>query len=274
MNVKKILMVVLGCLICALSFNIFLSPYHILPGGVSGIAIILKRLFDYSESLSVFIMACISLAISFIFLGKKSTVNSIIGSILFPIFIYLTEKGLSYIDLTIYNKLLASIIGGVTFGIGAGIVYKEGFTTGGTNILSKIMNKYTHVSLGISTFIIDGIITVIGLFVFDFETLVYSLISIYMISIMIDKVMLGLFGNKSFYIITSKPDKIKDFIIEDLGHGATIIEGKGAFTNDKKYLILAVIPSGDYYKLKDGLKKIDSEAFFVVCESYEVGGGK
>ena len=91
---------------------------------------------------------------------------------------------------------------------------------------------------------------------------------------MIDKVMLGLFGNKSFYIITNKPDKIKDFIIKDLGHGATIIDGKGAYSNEDKYIILAVIPSSDYYKLKDGLKRIDSEAFFVVCESYEVGGGK
>lgn len=274
MKIKRFLMVVLGCLICALAFNIFFSPYHIMPGGVSGIAIIIKRLFDLEESVTVFILSIMLLLISWIFLGGKATIRSIIGSILFPLFIYLTNLVLGYFDLNIYNKLLASLVGGVVFGLGIGIVYKEGYTTGGSDILSKIFYKYFHISLGNATLIIDGIITLVGTFVFGFEILVYSLISIYVISVMIDKVMLGLFGSKSFYIITSKPDKIKKFILKDLGHGATIIDGKGAYSNEDKSIILAVIPSSDYYKLKDGLSKLDNDAFFVVCESYEVGGGK
>ncbi len=274
MKLKKILMVVLGCLICALSFNIFLSPYHIMPGGVSGIAIILKEIFDVEESIIVLISSTILLGISLIFLGKKATINSVIGSIIFPILIYLTKLFLQYFDLNIYNRLLASLIGGVTFGIGIGIVYKQGFTTGGTEIIAKIINKYFHVSLGISTFIIDGIVTFVGLMVFDFETVIYSLITIYLMSILIDKVMLGLFGNKSFYIITTHPKEIKKFVTEELGHGATIIKGSGAYSNEERYVILVVIPTNDYYKLKDGLKRIDDEAFFVVSNSYEVGGGK
>ena len=274
MKIKNILMVMLGCLICAIAFNVFLSPYHIMPGGVSGIAIILKKMFDLDEFISVSIMSIFLLGTSFIFLGKKSTINSVIGSILFPIFIYLTKLVLAYFDLSIYNRLLATLVGGASFGLGIGIVYKEGFTTGGSDILSKIVHKYVHISLGTATLFIDGIICLIGFYVFDFETLIYSLISIYIISIMIDKVLLGLFGNKSFYIITSKPEKIKEFTVKELGHSATIIKGVGAYTNDDKYLVLVVIPSSEYYKLKDGLKKIDQKAFFVVSDSYEVGGGK
>ena len=274
MKIKNLLMLIIGCLICALSFNIFLSPYHIVSGGVSGIAVILKNLFDYEEAITVLILSIFLLGISLIFLGKKATVNSVIGSILFPIFIYLTKMLLQYFDLNIYNRLLASLIGGVTMGIGVGIVYKQGYTTGGTEIIAKMINKYFHVSLGISTFIIDGIVTFMGLIVFDFETVIYSLITIYLMSILIDKVMLGLFGNKSFYIITTHPEEIKKYINEELGHGATIIKGKGAFTNEEKYVILVVIPTNDYYKLKDGLKRIDDDAFFVVSNSYEVGGGK
>ena len=274
MRIKRFFMVVLGCLICALAFNVFFSPYHIMPGGVSGIAIILKRIFDLDESVTVLLLSIMLLLISLIFLGSKATLKSVIGSILFPVFIYLTNLFLVYIDLNIYNKLLASLVGGVMFGLGIGLVYKEGYTTGGSDILSKIIYKYLHISLGNATLIIDGIITIVGTFVFGFETLIYSLITIYMISIMIDKVMLGLFGNKSFYIITSNPSKIKDFIIKDLGHGATIIDGKGAYSNEDKSIILAVIPSSDYYKLKDKLKELDNNAFFVVCNSYEVGGGK
>ena len=141
MKIKRFLMVVLGCLICALAFNIFFSPYHIMPGGVSGIAIIIKRLFDLEESITVFLLSIMLLCISFIFLGGKATIRSIIGSILFPLFIYLTNLVLVYFDLNIYNNLLASLIGGVMFGLGIGIVYKEGYTTGGSDILSKIFYK-------------------------------------------------------------------------------------------------------------------------------------
>lgn len=274
MKIKRLIMVVVGCLICALSFNIFLSPYQIMPGGISGVAIIFKKIFELEEYITIFLLSIMLLLISLIFLGKKSTIRSIIGSILYPLFIYLTSLFLNYFDLTIYNRLLAAIIGGITFGLGIGIVYKVGYTTGGADILSKIFNKYFHISLGRATLIIDSIITILGTFVFGFETLVYSLISIFLISMMVDRVILGLFGNKSFYIITSKPDKIKEFILTELGHGATIINGKGAYSNEDKAVILAVIPTSDYYRLKDGLQKYDKNAFFVVCDSYEVGGGR
>lgn len=274
MKIKNFIMVVIGCLICALSFNIFLSPYHIIPGGVSGIAIVLKYLFSFNESIVILILSILLLVISLIFLGKESTFKSIIGSLLFPIFIYLTELFLSYFDLTIDNRLLASVIGGVTFGLGIGIVYKEGYTTGGTDILSKIFHRLLHISFGTATLIIDGIITIVGTFVFGFETLIYSLITIYLTSVMIDKVILGLFGNKSFYIITTNPEKIKEYILKQLGHGATILDGEGAYSKDTKFIVFTVIPTRDYYKLKDSLKELDSEAFFMVCDSYEVGGGK
>ena len=86
--------------------------------------------------------------------------------------------------------------------------------------------------------------------------------------------MLGISGNKSFYIITDKPKEVKDFIVKDLSHGVTTIKGKGAYTNEDKYILFVVIPTRDYYKLKDGLRNIDEGAFFVVSNSYEVRGGK
>lgn len=274
MRIKRFLMVVVGCLICALSFNIFFSPYHILPGGVSGISIVLKYLFDFKESIVIFVLSVFLLLISLLFLGKLSTIKSIIGSLLFPLFVYLTDLFLVYFDLSIDSRLLASLIGGVTFGLGIGIVYRVGYTTGGTDILSKILYRFLHISLGTATLLIDGVITIVGTFVFGFETLIYSLVTIYVISIVIDKVMLGLFGNKSFYIITKEPDKIKDYVLNELGHGATILDGKGAYSDDVKYIVFTVIPTKDYYKLKDNLKKLDKEAFFMVSDSYEVGGGK
>ena len=271
---KRILMITLGCLICGLAFNIFLSAYHFVPGGITGIAIIFKRLFNLEEYITMFLLFIMLLLLSFVNKKKKASYQALLSSILFPMFIFITKYFLVYIDLTIYNRLLASIVGGVCFGFGIGLIYKEGDITGGSEIIGKIIHRYTKLSLGVSTFIVDGLITIIGGIVFGFETLIYSVITLYIMSIVINKVMLGLFGNKSFYIITSKPDKIKKYILEELGHGATIINGKGAYSNEKKSIILAVIPTGDYYKLKDGIAKYDKDAFFVVCDSYEVGGGK
>ena len=273
-RIKDLLLVFGGCFLCALAFNVFFSPYHIMPGGVSGIAIILNYLFNLEYALSILLLSIMFLLISFIFFGKKSTLKSINGSLLLPTFVYFTGLILSNFDLKIDNMLLASVFGGLVFGFGIGLVYKAGYTTGGSEILSKILNKYAHISLGTSTLIVDGIISTLGIFIFGLEVFIYSIISVYIASIVINKVLLGIFGNKSFYIITSHPNEIKEFIIKELGHGATIIDGKGAYSNKNKSIILAVIPTSDYYKLKDGLASIDNDAFFTVCESYEVGGGK
>ena len=273
-RIKSFIIVILGIIIAALGFNVFLSPYHIVVGGVSGIAIILNFLFEFNESLTILILSLLLYIIGAIFLSKKEMLKTFIVSILFPLFVYLTGFLMLKVDLSVDNRFLAGIMGGVLFGFGLGIVYREGYTTGGVDIITKILNKYFNISYGTATLLLDGIVTILGAFVFGFETLVYSIITIYIYSILIDKVTLGLVGNKSFNIITSKPDDVKTFIIEELHHGVTILNGKGAYSNEKKSILFVVVPKRDYYKLKEGIKKIDKKAFFVVSSSYEVGGGK
>ena len=273
MKIKSILMIVLGTLICALSYNIFLVPHNILPGGVSGIAIIINEFFDFNNSLFILIASVVLLFVSLFTLGKESTAKSVLGSILFPLFVYLTESFVVTNHIMTNNLLLSSIIGGVSFGFGLGLVFKEGYTTGGTDIINKILNKYLYVSMGTGMLIVEGIILLIGSFLLGFDILMYSLIVIYLSSGIIDKVILGISQSKSFYIVTSEPKKVSDYIINELKHGVTMLDGKGAYSSDAKGVILTVIPTSDYYKLKEGLKLIDSNAFFVVCDSYEVGGG-
>lgn len=274
MKIKNLMIVILGCICCALALVVFFQPFHFVPGGVSGIAVIFESIFNVDLSLSIFILSSFLLLFSFIFLGKDESFKSINGLILLPAFVFLFSMLLKNVNINLTDKLLASVFGGILLGLGIGLVYKAGYTTGGSEIIAKIINKYFHLSLGTSTFIIDGLITLSGIFVFGLETFIYSIIAVYIASIVINKVMSGIFGNKSFYIITTKPDAIKKFIVNDLGHGATIIDGHGAYSNESKSIILAVIPTADYYKLKEGLAIIDKDAFFTVSESYEVGGGK
>ena len=273
-RIKRLIVVILGTFIAALGYNIFLSPYHIVVGGISGISMILKELFSFDEALSILVIFMILYIIGTIFLTEKEMIKTFIVSILFPLFIYITSFLVIKVDLSLDNRLLAGIMGGVVFGFGLGLVYHEGFTTGGMDVITKILNKYFHVNYAQTAFILDSIVALIGAFIFGFETLIYSMITIYIYSSLIDRVTLGLVGNKTFNIITSKPDEVKKYIIDELHHGVTILNGRGAFTGEKKSILFVVIPKKDYYKLKDGIKKIDNKAFFVVSSSYEVGGGK
>ena len=225
MKIKNILMIIIGTLICALSYNIFMVPHNILPGGVSGIAIIINEFFDFNRSIFILITSSILLIVSLFFLGKESTAKSVLGSFLFPLFVYLTESIIIKNHIMSNNMLLSSIVGGVTFGFGLGLVFKEGYTTGGTDIINKILNKYLYVSMGTGMLIIEGIILIIGSFVFGFDILMYSLITLYLSSGIIDKVILGISQNKSFYIITSEPKKVSEYIMNELKHGVTILEG-------------------------------------------------
>ena len=166
------------------------------------------------------------------------------------------------------------IVGGVTLGFGLGLIYREDHYIGGLDILNRIIDRNINVNYSIITFITDIIIIIIGGIVFGFTTFVYSAVSIFIYRMMIEKVNVGIGDNKSFYIITTHAETIKKMIINELGHGATILKGKGAYSNENRDIIFVVIPKRDYYRLKDGIKRIDKKAFFVVSSSYEVGGGK
>lgn len=274
MKLRKYLSIILGIIISAISFDIFFIPYSIIPSGNSGIAIIFNHLFHINEALTILLLSMMLLIIGFLFLEKEEVKNALLGSFLFPLFIYLCSIVFKNIDLSIDNNLLTAIVGGVGLGFGLGVIYREGHYLGGFDLLNRIISKYTSLNFSTTTMITDVIVVLFGAIVFGFETFVYSSVAIFIYRLMIDKVIIGIGDSRSFYIITTKPKEIKKMITDDLGHGATIIKGHGAYSMDDKYIIFVVIPKRDYYKLKDGLKRIDEHAFFVVSSSYEVGGGK
>lgn len=271
--IKNYLITIVGIIICALSFCIFFLPYHIIPSGIAGISIIFHELFGIKETVSLSLLSLMFLSIGIIFLNKEEIKKAILGTILFPLFIFLIGLVFKKIDLSLDNNLLTAIVGGVSFGCGLGIIHRNGHYIGGIDLLNRILDKKIKINHSIITLITDSLVIIAGGIIFGFEIFVYSLFSVFICRLMIDKVSIGIGDNRSFYIITNKADEIKKLIL-DLGHGATILKGKGAYTNDNKYIIFVVIPKRDYYKLRDGIKKIDSNAFFVVSSSYEVGGGR
>lgn len=264
----------LGCLLVAISFNLFLAPNDLVPGGVSGFSVIINHLLGINKSIIILGLSLFLLILSYIFLGKNKTRGSILGSLLFPLFVEITSNISGIIQIDTSQLLLSAIFGGILYGFGAGIIFKAGFTTGGTDILNQIISKYAKVSMGKSMLICDGTIVLLSGIVFGPTKLMYSVIILYLISYMSDRVILGISDSKAFYIVTDEEKKIKEYVIKYLNHGVTVFNAKGGYKKEKQTVLLCVLPTKDYYKLKEGIHEIDPDAFFVVTDAYEVFGGE
>ena len=273
-KLRRYVEMIIGILIVAFAFNIFLLPNDIVFGGVSGLSIIVKDYLPIEPSTFILISSLLLLVVSYIFLGKEKTKGSIVGSILFPIFVNLTANLNRYINIDNSNILLSVIFGGILYGFGAGLVFKAGFTTGGTDIINQIVSKYAHVSMGNAILMSDGLIVLAGGFFFGITKLMYAIIVVYISGLITDRVLLGISNSKAFYIITNEDEKIRDYLLNELHHGVTIFSVKGGYTHKKDEVILCVVPTNEYYRVKEGIREIDDQAFFVICDAYEVFGGE
>lgn len=273
-NLKRYAQMVLGVTLLALAYNIFILPNNFVYGGISGLAIVTKKVFGIEPSMFIFVSSSLLLVVSYLMLGKNKTACSVVGSILYPIMVELTSNVRVYLNFENSQLLLHALFGGLLAGIGLGLVYKAGFSTGGTDITAQIIHKYCKISMGKSIVICDGIILLTGTFIFGINNFMYALIVLYLISIITDKVLLGISDSKAFYIVTEKEKEVKDFVLNSLNHGVTIFKAKGGHKNKEKKVLFCVIPTNEYFKLKEGISSIDSEAFFVVTDAYEVYGGE
>ena len=268
---KRYLMLILGCLIVAFSFNLFFLRYGIVCFGVSGISIVLNE-FGVNPSLFILISNIVLMIIAFFVLGYENMKNQLVGALSYPIFVSLTELITKHIDLGNTEMVVIAILGGVFAGIGYGLIYKSDFSTGGTDVIIGIICKYFKISMGNASLIVNGIIVLIGKIVFSWDIVLYAILVSYLISVFTDKVLLGISKCKAFYIVADKKNDelIRKFLLSIDGVGTTIIDAEGGYSNNEETLLLAVVPSRSYFIVKDGLKEIDKNMFFLVCDSYEV----
>lgn len=273
-RIKRYFYLLAGLLLISIAFNGFLLPNDIVFGGVSGLSVIFKKLLGFNPTTFIFVSSALLLVVSYFTLGYEKTKGSVLGSLLFPVFVELTENISLYFNLGQSEIFISALFGGVLYGVGAGLVFKAGFTTGGTDIVKQIISKYGKISIGNALLISDGLIVLSGVFVFGIIKLMYALVTLYIISFLTDKVLLGISDSKAFYIIAEEEEKIKEYVLKELGHGVTTFDAKGGFTKAKQKVLFCVIPTKDYFKLKEGIYKIDSSAFFVATDAYEVYGGE
>lgn len=268
---KRYIMLLSGCLIVAFAFNLFFLRYNIVCFGVSGVSIVFSE-FGIDPSVFIMVSNIILLIISYFFLGVTDTKGQIVGSLIYPVFISLTKILTDMIDLGNIEMIVIAVIGGVIAGFGYGLIYKSGYGTGGTDIIGNLVVKYSKISMGNAMMFINISIIALGKLVFPWKIIMYAIVVAYLISIVTDKILLGISDSKAFYIVVprNKDDIVRDFLISLPGVGSTIIDAHGGYSNDKQTLILAVAPTRMYFLIKEGLNEIDKNIFYLVCDSYEV----
>ena len=268
---KRYLMLILGCLIVAIAFNLFFLQYNIVCFGVSGVSIVFNK-FGINPPVFIVIANLILLVIAYFFLGVDNVKNQIVGALVYPVFIELTDCLTKIVKFENLEMIVVAVIGGIMAGIGYGFIYKSGFSTGGTDVIGHLICKYSKVSMGNAMMFVNFVIIVVGKLVFSWEIIMYALVVAYLISVATDKILLGISNSKAFYIVVDKnlDDKVNDFLLSLPGVGSTIIDASGGYSNNNQTLILAVAPTKMYFLIKDGLKEIDKNIFYLVCDSYEV----
>lgn len=262
--------IILGCFIIAMGFNLFLIPNKIAPGGLSGLATILYYLFGFPVGMTMLVFNIPLLVIGVKKLGLHFGTRTIFGSIVLSLLIDGTAP---FLPTLTTNILLAVLFGGVIMGLGLGIVFKFKGTTGGTDIIARLICDYTDIRMGQAMLMMDFVVITCASFVFrDADLGLYALIAIYVASKAIDLAQGGVNYAKAALIISDHTEIIGEAILKNMGRGVTALKGQGLYTQTFRDVLLCVLPRSEVSELKDIVKKTDQKAFVIITNVYEVLG--
>src|SRR5574344_986288 len=272
---EKALLFFLGVLILALTYNPLVVPNNFVIGGTSGLAVIVNAIFKIKPVIFIYIADILLLIVSYFFVDKEKTYRALVGSVLYPLLITFTsplaDAILPYVHLD--NIIIIIILTGSLLGLGFGLVYKSGFSTGGGDVVMNIMTKYFKMSEGKSSLIMNIIIIVLGGAILGFANVIYSSMIIVISTTLIDKILIGISESKMFFIHSNDNHKIRMYLLETLNTGVTLFNTQGGWNKADREMLMVVVPTRDYYSVKEKILEIDPEAFFIVSDCYETNGG-
>lgn len=268
LNAVDYVYIIFGSFLTAIAFQVFLLPNNIVSGGISGLSIAANAMFGWNPALFQYSINIPLLVLCFVLLGKAAGYKTILGSLLLPFFLGF----IGHFPALTTDPLLAALFGGGLTGLGIGIVFRAKASTGGTSIIVQILYQFLHFQLGLSTIMVDGLVILIALLVFDVETVMYSLIALFLVSRTIDLVQLGFNRNKNVFIISDNPQDIREEILHTMQRGVTNLGIRGGYGNTDKDMLMAVIQEREFTLLKETVLKADADAFVVAMPASEVLG--
>ncbi len=272
-KVREYALITIGSLLVAIGIYYFLIPNNLAAGGVFGFAIVVNNFLHNVPVGSLMIGTNIILfIIGFIFIGFSFGAKTIYSSFAVSGVVWILEIVSPNVSSFTDDILVELIFGILISGLGMAIVFNQNASTGGTDIIAKILNKYYNINLGKGVLLADFFITLSAGLVYGIKVGMYALLGVIMNGFIIDSIIEGFNMCKQMVIISNKSDDIKQYIVKKLERGATVYTAKGAFTNHDKEVVITVVNRREFIKLRDYIRKIDSSAFITVNNIHEVLG--
>jgi len=271
-EIKEFLIITLGFLLVSIGVEYFYVPVHITGGGITGIAIVLNyHMPSLPIGMLMMVMNVLLFIIGFVFIGGNFGAKTIYASFGVSGTIWLIETILKPHGLT-NDVLLSAIIGTLLIGTGLGIVFSQNASTGGTDIIAKILNKFFHLDLGKSLQTVDIFVVILTGITFGIATALYSVVCVFLNGMLIDKVIEGFTSVKAVMVFSNNSAHIQKYIINEIDRGCTAFEGQGGFTGNRSSVIYSVMDRTQLIKLRTYIKKNHPDSFIIVSEAHEVLG--
>lgn len=272
-NVKEYLYTTFGTILVAAGLYFFLIPSDLATGGASGLAIVINHFVpNLPISVLLLIINTILFITGFIIIGKGFGIKTIYASLLMSVVMFGFEQ-LVVLEGPLSNDLLLNLIFGILISaVGMGIVFNQDASTGGTDILAKIINKFTNLPLGRAIFLADLLVVISAGFAFGITKSLYAMLGVLMNGYVIDYIIDGLNVKKEVTIISSNNDEIKQYIMDTLDRGFTVYYGKGGYSNVDKEILVVITSKREYIKLRNFIHQVDNLAFLTVNTTHEVYG--
>ena len=260
--------IALGCALGALAYPLFLVPNHIAPGGLTGLATVLNYLFHWPVGTTSLVMNVPLFIIGYRAMGRVFVVRSLVATVLFSVLIDLIP-----LPPMTEQPLLGAVFGGVLLGAGLGLILRGGATTGGTDMVARMIhNRFQHISVGAFLFLIDCCVVLMAGFFIEAEYALYAFVALYAASKLIDVVMVGLTREKACYIISTQHEQVKREIMEKLDRGVTVLPAEGGYSGQERPVLLCVLSAQELGRLKAIVREADEDAFLFISDAHEVLG--
>lgn len=270
---KSYAYIIFGTFLVACGYVLFISPNKIVPGGIYGVSIMIHHLLGTPIGLTALAFNIPLTIIGTRLLGPKFGAKTVVAFISTSVFVDTLVYFNGPNPLVEGETLVSSIFGGLFVGIGVAFTFKAKATSGGSDVIAMILQKYTRLPLGQLMMMVDAVIVLLSFVAFgDWRIPLFSWITIYVIGRVIDTAMHGFSYDKTLFIISDKHEEIRDSIINDLNRGGTFLHGEGMYNHNKKQIIFTVVNPRELYMLEEFVHRIDSDAFIAVLDAYEILG--
>lgn len=260
--------IVMGCVIGAAAYPTFLDPGKIAPGGLTGVAMILKHLWGWDIGITSLILNIPLFIVGYKAMGRLFAFRSLVATVLFSLMIDL----LPLQEITV-EPMLGTLYGGILLGIGLGFILRGGATTGGTDMAARMVHKYLpFLSVGMFLFLIDCVVVVAAWIFIGSSEALYALICIFISGKAVDMVMLGLSSNKACFVITDAWERVSQRLLNEMERGVTQLSARGAYTGKDRPVVLCVLPPQEVSRLKEIIRQEDERAFMFITDAHEALG--